>query len=197
MATDVLPASAGASAEPDSIRMAQQLLRQRRRDGLAALDRLFREGTVPDPLPDGPYRGELIAIDIAPVVTPFVEWLTSFLMPWKGKYLIASEAKGDNIFSRRWRGAFALMFPLYRGNRDYGSDRFRAFVFETSTAPGKVDVDRQVFRIDYDRPDNPRLTIRRIIDEVVELREGVYLGKIHFQWWSGTWQMIGYFSLRQ
>jgi hypothetical protein len=90
-----------------------------------------------------------------------------------------------------------LMFPFYRGNRDYGEDRFRAFVFQTSLAPGKVDPDLQVFRIDYDLPDNPALTIRRIVDEVVELREGVYLGKIHFKWWWGKWQMIGYFSLRK
>ena len=40
------------------------------------------------------------------------------------------------------------------------------------------------------------LTIRRIVDELVQVDESVYLGKIHFRWWWGPWQMIGYFSLR-
>src|SRR4029079_7684891 len=97
---------------------------------------------VPNPPPDGPYRGELVALDIAPLVTPFVEWLTSFLMPWRGKFLIASESRGDNIFSAKWRAVLGLLYPFYRGNRDYGSDSFRAFIFETSTAVGKGDADR-------------------------------------------------------
>jgi len=188
---------ADAVVETDVIREAQQRLRARRSEGLAALDAAFRAGAVPDPPPDGPYHGEVVALDIAPIVTPIVEWLTSFLMPWKGKYLIAAESRGDNIFGARWRTVLRLLFPFYKGNRDYGSDRFRAFVFDTSIASGKVDTDRRVFRIDYDRPDNPGFSIRRIVDEIVEVGNGVYLGKVHFQWWWGTWQMIGYFALRQ
>src|SRR5882672_9373006 len=99
MASNFAAAGAGRTSEPDAIAVAQQLLRQRRAEGLDALNRLFRAGTVPDPAPDGPYNGQLIALDIAPVVTQLVEWLTSFLMPWKGKFLIAAESKGDNIFA--------------------------------------------------------------------------------------------------
>jgi hypothetical protein len=25
----------------------------------------------------------------------------------------------------------------------------------------------------------------------------MYLGKVHFKWWWGTWRMIGYFALRK
>jgi hypothetical protein len=197
MTSNFVAGHANVVEESDPIRAARQLLRTRRREGLAALDALFRAGTVPSPPPDGPYRGELVALDIAPVVTQFVEWLTSFLMPWKGKFLIAAKSRGDNIFSAKWRTVLGLVFPFYKGNRDYSSDAFRAFVFDTSIAQGKVDTDRRVFRIDYDRPDNPALSIRRIVDEIVEVRDGVYLGKVHFKWWSGTWQMIGYFALRK
>jgi hypothetical protein len=93
--------------------------------------------------------------------------------------------------------ALRILFPFYRGMSDYEPDSFRAFVFQTSIAAGMVDRDRQVFRIDYDRPDNPALSIRRIVDEIVQVREGVYLGKIHFKWWWGRWAMIGYFALRR
>jgi hypothetical protein len=197
MTSNFVAGHASVVGESDSIRAARQLLSTRRKDGLAALDALFRAGTVPSPPPDGPYHGELVALDIAPIVTQLVEWLTSFLMPWKGKFLIAAESRGDNIFSAKWRTVLGLMFPFYKGNRDYGNDAFRAFIFDTSIAQGKVDTDRRVFRIDYDRPDNPALSIRRIIDEIVEVRDGVYLGKVHFRWWWGTWQMIGYFALRK
>lgn len=197
MTSNFVAGHASVVGEPDSIRAAEQLLRTRRKDGLAALDALFRAGTVPSPPPDGPYHGELVALDVAPIVTQLVEWLTSFLMPWKGKFLIAAESRGDNIFSAKWRAVLGLMFPFYKGNRDYGNDAFRAFIFDTSIAQGKVDTDRQVFRIDYNRPDNPAQSIRRIIDEIVEVRDGVYLGKVHFRWWWGTWQMIGYFALRK
>ncbi len=196
MASESVQVGASPTQALDPIRRAQQQLHEHRSEGLLALNALFRGGTVPNPRLDGPYQGELVALDIAPGVTQFMEWLTSFLMPWKGKFLVAAEEKGDNIFGGNWRAFMRLIFPFYRGNRDYGEDRFRAFVFQTSVAPGKVDADRQVFRIDYDRPGNPGLTIRRIVDEVVQLREGVYLGKIHFKWWWGKWQMIGYFSLR-
>jgi hypothetical protein len=197
MTSNFAAGHASVVGESDSIRAAKQLLSTRRKDGLAALDALFRAGTVPSPPPDGPYHGELVALDIAPIVTQLVEWLTSFLMPWKGKFLIAAESRGDNIFSAKWRAVLGLAFPFYKGNRDYGNDAFRAFIFDTSIAQGKVDTDRHVFRIDYDRPDNPALSIRRIIDEIVEVRDGVYLGKVHFKWWWGTWQMIGYFALRK
>ena len=197
MASNTQQAGATPPGRPDPIRRAQQLVRENRRNGLAALNELFRGGSIPEPAPDGPYEGELIAVDIAAGVTELVEWLTSFMMPWKGKFLIAAESRGDNMFGRDWRTLLGLLFPFYRGNRDYNAERFRAFVFGTSIAPGQADPDRQVFRIDYDRPDNPGLTIRRIVDEVVQLEAGVYLGKIHFRWWWGAWQMIGYFALRK
>jgi hypothetical protein len=77
-----------------------------------------------------------------------------------------------------------------------GDGIFRALKFTTSIKAGMVDTDRQVLNINYDSPDNPALTIRPIIDELVQVHDGVYLGKIHFHWWWGRWQMIGYFSLR-
>jgi hypothetical protein len=187
----------GTAESADQIGGAKALVGRDRAAGLAALNRLFREGRVPDPPPDGPYRGELVAVDIAPGLSQVVEWLASLWMPWKGKFLIQAQGKGDNIFGRGSRLAMRILFPFYRGMMDYEAETFRAFVFETSVAAGMVDRDRQVFRIDYDRRDNPALSIRRIIDEIVQVGEGTYLGKIHFKWWWGRWGMIGYFALRR
>lgn len=180
----------------DQIRAAQKLVKQNRRQGLAALNDIFRAGKPPEPPLDGPYDGELVAIDIAPGITQFANWLTSVLMPWKGKYLIKEDAKGDNIGDQKLRWMMRVLFPFYRGIIENDKETFRAFAFKTSIDAGRVDPDRKVFKIDYNSAENPAFSIRRILDEVVQVKDGIYLGKIHFKWWWGTWQMIGYFSLR-
>jgi hypothetical protein len=53
-----------------------------------------------------------------------------------------------------------------------------------------------VLKIDYDRPSNPGWTIRPILDELVQVADGYYLGNVHFKWWWGRWQLIAYFSLQ-
>ncbi len=181
----------------DPVRDLEKVLDDDRQRGLADLNELFRAGQPPDPPLNGQYDGELVALDIAPIVTPVVEWIASIWMPWKGKFLIRDQSKGDNLFSQDSRIILSVVFPFYRDKVDHDHRTFRAFVFDTSIRQGMVDKDRQVFRIDYDRPDNPMLSIRRIVDEVVQVRGGVYLGKIHFKWWWGRWSMIGYFALRR
>ncbi len=166
-----------------------------RRQRLDALDTLFRAGAPPVPPLDGPYDGELVALDVAPGVTQLLEWLTSLWMPWKGKHLSQEQEQGDNVFAARDRLALRLAFPFYDHIRPAGPDTIRAFTFRTSVRAGRVDPDRRVFNIDYDIPENPG-TIRRIVDELMQVDEGVHLGKIHFKWWCGRWQMIGYFALR-
>lgn len=180
----------------DKIREAQEQYKKDRRGGLNALNQVFRRGTPPQPALDGPYAGELVAVDIAPGISQLVEIITRYWMPWKGKYLVKSEQRGDNIFTRRSRLPFRLVFPFYRGVIDEPPDHFRAFTFRTYVAAGRVDPDRQVLKIDYDNSSNPALSIRRILDELVQVEDGVYLGKVHFKWWWGKWQLIAYFSLR-
>ncbi|NBQ43378.1 MAG: hypothetical protein EBU23_13085, partial [Mycobacteriaceae bacterium] len=71
-----------------------------------------------------------------------------------------------------------------------------AFDFKTYVEAGKEDPDVDVMVIDYaDVEDNPKLTIRKVRDELVELVPGVYLGKILFKTDSG-YTKLGYFALR-
>ena len=60
--------------------------------------------------------------------------------------------------------------------------------------PGAADPDVRVFKIDYDFEANPGL-IRRILDEMVQVAPGRYLGKVLFRA-RGTFHPIGFFSLR-
>ena len=63
-------------------------------------------------------------------------------------------------------------------------------------APGLTDPDRTVLKIDYDLKENPSLTVRRILDELVQIDHNLYLGKAHVHWWGGGWQTVAYFLLR-
>jgi hypothetical protein len=175
---------------------AQTLLKTNRTQGLKALNELFRSGTVPNPALNGSYRGELIAFDIAPGLTHLAQVIVDAWMPWKGKTFNVATDQGDNIFHR---GSYVLahvLWPLYHDYKADSMQTYRAFTFRTYTAPGKDDPDTQVLKIDYDRPGNPSLSIRRVLDELVQVEEGFYLGKAHLKWWWGRWQMVAYFSLQ-
>ncbi len=178
----------------DKIRTAQLLYKKDRKQGCAELNAIFRSGKPPEPPLNGPYKGELIAVSIAPGATQIVEFLTSFWMPWLGKRMFRDEARGDNIFSNKSRVTMRILYPFYRKLTDIDAETYSAFVFKTRVDTGIEDTDLKVFKIDYDSPDNPKLTIRPIVDELLQVDDGVYLGKVQFKWF-GSWKMIAYFML--
>lgn len=167
-----------------------------RTQGLEALNKLFRIGLPPEPPLDGRYRGELIALDLAPGLTQLLQSITAAWMPWLGKTFNAFQQRGDNIFTRDSYLLARLFNPFYRGFITDQSGTYRCFAFRTYIAPGLMDTDRSVLKIDYDLKDNPALTVRRILDELVQIDEDLYLGKAHVRWWWGNWQTVAYFTLR-
>jgi hypothetical protein len=177
------------------LKTAQALVQVDRARGFAALNDLFRAGTVPEPPPNGRHAGELIALDIAPGLTQFFQGLFHLWMPWRGKTFDASRQRGENIFTKDSYLLARLFNPLYRGFVDDGPKTYRGFAFRTYTAPGLFDTDRTVLKIDYNLKENPAPTVRRVLDELVELDESLYLGKAHVHWWWGGWQTVAYFSL--
>jgi hypothetical protein len=53
-------------------------------------------------------------------------------------------------------------------------------------------------KIDYNLNENPPLTVRRVLDELVELADDFYLGKAHVRWgWrpGHGWKTFAYFTL--
>lgn len=183
--------------ELPELQLARALVKRNRAQGLAALNMLFRNGSQPEPALNGPYRGDLIALDLAPGLTQLFQSITSVWMPWLGKTFNASQQRGDNIFTRDSYLLARIFNPFYR---DFITDQpgtYRCFAFSTYTAPGLMDPDRTVLKIDYDLKDNPALTVRRILDELVQVDDNHYLGKAHVRWWWGTWQTVAYFTLRR
>jgi hypothetical protein len=158
------------------------------------LERLFRAGRVPDPWPDGPLDGRLLATFIWAPWDSVVTRLAGVWMPWMGKAFDPAASTGINRFrptgaTRRW---LKMLFPAH-GFVERG-DRIEAFPFRNRLAPGALDPDVQVLKIDYDFDANPAL-IRKILDELVEVAPGRYLGKILMRV-RGRYRRVGFFSLR-
>ena len=175
----------------------QTMLKQDHRRGLVALNDLFRAGDTPHTNLHGHYLGELLAVDLGLGFTSLAQKIASWWMPWQGKIFDATQARGVNIFARHSLMWARLFWPFHRHFVEESAQTYRAFPFRTWIGPGKRDPDLQVLKIDYNLPENPRPTIRRVLDELVQVAEGLYLGKAHVHWWWGQWQMVAYFTLRQ
>jgi hypothetical protein len=174
---------------------ARDALLANRDEGLKLLNDLFREGHAPQPAPDGRLRGELVDLDLAPGVTELLTNVTSRWLPWQGKTFDRAQARGDNVFTRDSLRIARVFNPFYNGFVADGPETYRAFMFRTYVAPGREDPDRLVMKIDYNLAENPPSTVRRVLDELVQIGEGTYLGKAHVRWWWGSWQRVAFFAL--
>jgi hypothetical protein len=67
------------------IRLAGMRAGQRRYEALDSLNCIFRLGTVPDPLLEGPYDGLVVTTRTFAATDPLFRALLSLWMPWLGK----------------------------------------------------------------------------------------------------------------
>lgn len=159
----------------------------------ADLNELFRLGTAPTDL-HGATEGMLVMTTTNPKFDAVVRAITSLWMPWQGKRFDNQTAQGDNRLTKSTGLVGKLLWPLY-SMKDHIDGKL-AFDFKTYVEAGKEDPDIDVMVIDYaDIEKNPKLIIRSVRDELVELVPSVYLGKILFKTDSG-YNKIGYFALR-
>jgi hypothetical protein len=161
---------------------------------LDRFDELFVSGTAPDPVPEGFLSGRLLATSTWPWLDAASQRLAQLWMPWKGKSFSPASSIGLNRFARSARIPLKSVFPSYIPEF-VGPDRVEAFPFRTRVAPGGLDPNVQVLKIDYDFEANPSFVIRRILDELVQVAPGRYLGKVLFRI-GDRFHPIGFFSLR-
>jgi hypothetical protein len=101
-----------------------------------------------------------------------------------------------NLLLRSARWPSKLLWPAYR-LRDAG-EHLAAFDFQTRVQRGALDTDTDVLVIDYEPVEsNPRLIIRQIRDELVEVAPGVHLGKMLWRHRDGRHTLVAYFALRE
>jgi hypothetical protein len=164
-----------------------------RHEVIEGFERLFRSGAVPDPWPEGALQGQLLVTTTWRPWDGFVRRVAAWWMPWLGKAFDPVTKTGLNRF-RPTRGTglwLRALFPTHPQHR-FG-DRVEAFPFRNRIEPGATDPGVRVLKIDYDFEANPVL-IRRILDELVQVAPGRYLGKVLFRV-GGRYHRIGFFSL--
>lgn len=177
------------------LQVIRQQLQRDREFGLLALNALFRRGTVPLPHPDGRHRGELVALTVPAPLDLAARAFAALWTPWLGKDFDAGRHEGENLFRSRGQWLLRLLWPAYRGWRPDGPGRRRGFRFRTSTGAAALDAGLHVLRLDYDLATNPRFAVRDLMDELVQLAPGVYLGKALLRRAGSPPRCLAYFSL--
>jgi hypothetical protein len=165
-----------------------------RRAGLTALAACFSTGRLPVNL-NGPCRGRLLATTLAPGLDRLAEGMARVWLPWLGKAFEPDRDGGRNLLTLGGARAVRFALPLYDGLRREGDDRWSAFRFVTTVARSATFADLDVLRIDYcPVEENPSWPIRRILDELVAVDDGVFLGQALYSL-RGRYRRAAWFSL--
>lgn len=147
-----------------------------REGALAELQELFVNGSPSEGI-DGQTEGILVTWTMHPLADRLMGAITNTWMPWLGKKFYPQEDRGENTLTNSARLPAKIPWPFY-ATRESPLGR-SAFDFETYVEPGKLDPSVEVLVIDYARVErNPRLLIRQIRDELVEIVPGANLGKM-------------------
>jgi hypothetical protein len=189
------PSGSGLSGSgPGDYWRAVALLEEDRRAGLAGLAGCFAAGAVPTGL-SGPLRGRLLTTTLGPRADPVAAALARAWMPWRGKTFDADG--GANLLTAGGRRAARLCWPAYAGMVARPDATVAAFRFRTSTGPSAVPPGVDVLRLDYrDVEENPQWPVRRILDELVAVGPGLYLGQALLHW-RGRLRRAAWFSLER
>lgn len=125
----------------------------------------------------GQTEGILVTWTMNPIVDKAIGSITNAWMPWLGKKFFPEHKRGVNTLTRSARWPAKLLWPLYStGDSPLGRE---AFDFTTYVEAGKLDPSVDVLVIDYGSvSSNPRLLIRQIRDELVQIVPGANLGKM-------------------
>ena len=174
---------------------AAQLVKHDRKAGLARLNALFAQGAAPNPALNGRYQGALLTTSVNPFLDAVTKTLFGWWMPWKGKTLNTATQSGDNIFTNDGLWLSKIVFAGYKGYITDEPGRSRALAFRTYIGEGKDDPGLQVLKIDYDLEVNPSFVVRDVLDELVQVSEGYYLGKALLHW-RGRWRCAAFFTLQ-
>lgn len=175
---------------------AQKQLEHDPEGGLAALNDIFHQGVVPNPLPNGRYWGGLITSTLNPLLDNFLGGVTQLWFPWQGKTFDAATQTGDNIFTNDGLLIGRLLWPFYDGYIPDGRGRSRAFKFSSSIGPCALDPAIEVFRMNFNLEGNPNFLVRELVDELRQIDEDYYLGKAVLGNLSGKPYLAAYFTLR-
>jgi len=190
-------AAAAQSETWDWFQEAGKRISSDREAAIAELETLFGAGTPSEGI-DGQTEGILVGFTTKPIPDRILAAITGAWMPWAGKRFDSAAGKGDNLLAKSAKWPAKLLWPFY-GAKDAG-ERLVAFDFTTRVEEGAVDPGHDVLVIDYAPvDDNPRVIIKSIRDELVEVVPGTHLGKM--LWRTGPYEdakyhLLAFFALK-
>ena len=159
------------------------------------LDTLFSSGRAPEPQPDGFLTGRLIASTTVGPLDSFNRRIASLWMPWLGKSFQPASQTGINVLAPSARSPMKVLWPSYEPPL-LSDERIEAFPFTTRVESSAIDATLQVLKIDYDSDDNPSFIIRRILDELVQVDDDLYLGRALYRR-RDRWHRVLFFTLKR
>ena len=164
-------------------------------EALAELAGLFAAGRPSEGI-DGDTEGRLVGFTAQPAFDRAMAAVTGRWLPWVGKTFDAASGEGENLLLGSARLPARLVWPLYSIRAE--GTRAAGFRFRTFVEAGKLDPGTDVLVIDYASvEDNPRLLIKSIRDELVEIVPGAHLGKMLWRHDGGRrHSLLAYFALR-
>lgn len=164
-----------------------------RDQAISSLEDLFTSGTVPEVALDGFYRGRAITSTLTGPLDEIGRRIAEMYMPWLGKRFDPHAGEGINVLRPSARVPMRILWPRYEPESEK-AEEIEAFKFRSNVAPGAVDPNLEVLKIDYDIDDNPAFIIRDILDELVQVEDQLYLGKVLYRVRS-QFRRIGFFTL--
>lgn len=191
-----LAAESPALARQECWNLLERLSRDDRREEIAAL---WAAGAAPQRM-DGPLEGLIMGSMWGTPETVLGTWLTRIHPTWTGKTFDHDSGTGFNRLAGFSRPVFFLVAAGYRAFSRRGSE-IEGFRFDHALETAAIAPFITVRALDYGVPEygNPSVRtfpIARTRDEIVELVEGVYLGRALLTLRDGEVRPIAHFALR-
>ncbi|MBU7584234.1 MAG: hypothetical protein KAF91_15185 [Nostoc sp. TH1S01] len=180
----------------EELEVAKKQLKYDQKGGIAALNKIYRQGRVPEPTLNGRYWGEFLTANFNPVLDSWLDIITKIWLPWEGKTFDAATNTGDNIFTNDGLLLGRLIWPFYDGYVADTRGRSLAFKFQSSRDKCLLEPDIEVLRLNFDLPDNPQFFIRDLVDQLVQIDDDFYLGKAVLKHPDGGRFCAAYFTLK-
>jgi hypothetical protein len=147
-----------------------------REQALADLQAIFLCGRPAEGI-TGQTEGILVTWTVQPLADKLIGTITGAWMPWLGKKFDPEQRRGINTLRDSARWPAKLVWPLY--STEASPLGRSAFGFDTYVEAGRLDPSVDVLVIDYAPVEkNPKLLIRQIRDELVQIVPGANLGKM-------------------
>ncbi|MEA2574875.1 MAG: hypothetical protein QOH93_2173 [Chloroflexia bacterium] len=167
-----------------------------REGSIATLNAIFNLGTAPDPAMSGSYRGDLLSTTLFSPLDSFGRFMARIWLPWKGKRLDSATSTGYNYLTPGGRRVARIVWSLYKHATRTENGLYPYFTFKTSYAPAVDAAGVTTLNLDYNLPQNPAFLVRAVLDEVVQISGGYYLGKAYLRSRRGNYHLAAYFALR-